>query len=443
MQETLKLLTCGSVDDGKSTLIGRFLFETGQLYADQLKALGDPLENGELPFANLLDGLEAERSQGITIDVAWRFAEAGSRHLIIADTPGHEQYTRNMVTGASHCDLAIILVDARKGIIRQTRRHSFLCHLLGIRQFVVAVNKMDAVDYDEATFKAIEADYYKLAERMPGANIKVLPVSALKGENLAKLSGKMPWYHGPSLLGALEDASVSRPSVDGVRLPVQSIIRPNQDFRGFAGTLFAGTVQAGDTLYHWPSGNHALVQSVWRSGSEVELIEAGDAVAVQLDREIDISRGDWLTNSPVTGARTWKGWLVWLNDQGHQPGKRYRIKAASRWTWGKVTNVSGQLNVDNWTISDDAELKANAIGQVTLQLEEAQALDIYQQSRHTGSLILVDPDTQQTVAAFMAEEAVTDTAEQRPAVTQAEKELNAYIRRHYPHWQAIDVSDWS
>jgi len=270
----------------------------------------------------------------------------------------------------------------------------------------------------------------------------VLPVSALKGDNLAKLSGNMPWYHGMSLLGALEDASVSRPEVDGVRLPVQTILRPNQDFRGFAGTLFAGQVQPGDSLYHWPSGKNALVSHVWRAGEEVGAIHAGEAVTVQLDREIDISRGDWLTNGPVTAARTWKGWLVWLDDEGHQPGKRYRIKAASRWTWGQVSEIRGQLNVDNWTIGEEADFKANSIGQVTLQLEESQALDIYQQSRHTGSLILVDPDTQQTVAAFMAEEAVSDDAGNRPVVSQAEKELNAYIRRHYPHWQAIDVSDW-
>ncbi|WKE66275.1 GTP-binding protein [Gallaecimonas kandeliae] len=442
MQQTLKLLTCGSVDDGKSTLIGRFLFETGQLYADQLKALGEPDENGELPFANLLDGLEAERSQGITIDVAWRFAEAGRRHLIIADTPGHEQYTRNMVTGASHCDLAIILVDARKGIIRQTRRHSFLCHLLGIRQFVVAVNKMDAVGYDEAVFRDIETQYRALAQRMPGANIQLLPVSALKGDNLAQHSAKMPWYQGPTLLAALEEAEVSRPEAVGTRLPVQLVIRPNQDLRAFAGTLFAGNITQGEHLYHWPSGKEAVVQQLWRSGAAVDKVQAGEAVSVQLDRELDISRGDWLTNGPVTNSRQWKGWLVWLDDAAHQLGKRYRIKAASRWTWGTVAEVSGQLNVDDLSISGETALDTNAIGQVTLQLEEAQALDHYSNSRHTGSLLLVDPDTQQTVAAFMAEEAVEESAANRPAVSAVEKELNAYIRRHYPHWQALDLSDW-
>ncbi|USD36481.1 MULTISPECIES: sulfate adenylyltransferase subunit CysN [Ferrimonas] len=442
----LRFITCGSVDDGKSTLIGRLLHDTKALYDDQLEAVNQQSRRsgttGERPdLALLVDGLQAEREQGITIDVAYRYFSTDKRKFIIADTPGHEQYTRNMATGASTADLAIILVDARYGLLEQTRRHSFLVSLLGIKQIVVAINKMDLKAYDQSVFDAISAQYAQMAESLGFERIDYVPMSALEGDNVASLSAAMPWYQGPSLLALLEqalpaDEAAARP----FRLPVQMVARPNLDFRGFAGTISAGVVRVGDELQVLPSGKTARVAGIHQFGGDVSQAQAGEAVTLTLDREIDVSRGNWLVHAadsvPLSDSFTAR--VVWMSETPLQPGRDYRLKLATSTVRAKVSAIDHQVDIHDWSERQTEQLALNAIGQIRLQTEQPLPIDPYRDQRDTGSFILIDPISNGTVAAGMVLESA-DTQAVTADYSAFELELNALVRKHFPHWNALDL----
>ncbi len=412
----LRFLTCGSVDDGKSTLIGRLLHDTLQIYEDQLSSLhNDSKRHGtqgeKLDLALLVDGLQAEREQGITIDVAYRYFSTERRKFIIADTPGHEQYTRNMATGASTCDLAILLIDARKGVLDQTRRHSFISTLLGIKHLVVAINKMDLVDYREETFARIREDYLTFAEQLPGdLDIRFVPLSALEGDNVAAQSANMRWYSGPTLLEVLETVDIQR-AVDRqpMRFPVQYVNRPNLDFRGYAGTLASGSVKVGERIKVLPSGVESSVARIVTFDGDKEEACAGEAITLVLNDDIDISRGDLL------------------------------LKLAGKKTRARIEAIRYQIDINNLTQRDVESLPLNGIGLVEMTFDEPLALDIYQQNPVTGGLIFIDRLSNVTVGAGMVRELDERGATPPVEYSAFELELNALVRRHFPHWDARDL----
>ncbi|MCX7033998.1 MAG: sulfate adenylyltransferase subunit CysN [Arenimonas sp.] len=403
----LRFITCGSVDDGKSTLIGRLLHDTQLLLDDQLAALEkDSLrhgtQNGEIDFALLVDGLAAEREQGITIDVAYRFFSTDQRKFIVADCPGHEQYTRNMATGASTADLAVVLVDARKGLLTQTRRHSYIVSLLGIRHVVLAVNKMDLVGYDPAVFDAITAAYAELAGTLGIASVQAIPLSALKGENLLAASAAMPWYTGPSLLQALESADVATlDATSPLRLPVQWVNRPNQDFRGFAGTLAAGTVAPGDEVVVLPSGRRTTVQRIVTADGDLERAVAGQAITLTLAEEVDVSRGDVIAaaGDPPQVADQFAAHLLWMGEQALLPGRPYWLKIGARTVTAQITDIRHKVDVNTQAELAARHLELNEVGNCNLSLDQAIAFEPYSRSRTLGGFILIDRQTNATVAA--------------------------------------------
>ena len=444
----LRFLTCGSVDDGKSTLIGRLLHDSRQVYEDQLKSLHSDSQKvgtrGEkLDFALLVDGLQAEREQGITIDVAYRYFSTTKRKFIIADTPGHEQYTRNMATGASTCDLAIILIDARKGVLEQTRRHSFIASLLGIRQFIVAINKMDLVDFDEATFQRIKAEYLAFAAALPAIDIKVVPLSAVDGDNLVSLSDRSPWYQGEPLLSLLENAEVGAHNNElPARLPVQLVSRPDLNFRGYMGTLAAGTLKPGDTLKVLPSGKQSVVERIVTFDGDLEQAQAGQAITVTLKDEIDISRGDLLVapDAPTQVSKRLLAHLVWMTESPLTTGRLYDIKLATKKTQGQFSVIRHRIDVNTLEQHEASELKLNEIGLVELDLINAVGADPYTQVRDTGSFIVIDRLSNVTIGAGMVVEALADKVETKHEFSEFELEFNALVRKHFPHWQALDIS---
>ena len=403
----LRFITCGSVDDGKSTLIGRLLHDTRLLLDDQLAALEkDSLrhgtQNGEIDFALLVDGLAAEREQGITIDVAYRFFSTEKRKFIVADCPGHEQYTRNMATGASTADLAVVLVDARKGLLTQTRRHSYIVSLLGIRHVVLAVNKMDLVGFDAAVFEAIAADYAALAGTLGITRVQAIPLSALKGENLLSASAAMPWYTGPSLLQALESADVATlDAASPLRLPVQWVNRPNQDFRGFAGTVAAGTVAPGDDVVVLPSGRRTRVQRIVTADGDLAQAVAGQAVTLTLAEEVDVSRGDVIAaaGDPPQVADQFAAHLLWMGEQALLPGRPYWLKIGARTVTAQVTDIKHKVDVNTQAELAARHLDLNEVGCCNLSLDQAIAFEPYARSRRLGGFILIDRQTNATVAA--------------------------------------------
>lgn len=361
----LRFLTCGSVDDGKSTLIGRLLHDSKQIYEDQLAAVHSDSQRvgttGEKPdLALLVDGLQAEREQGITIDVAYRYFSTQKRKFIIADTPGHEQYTRNMATGASTCDLAVILVDARKGILDQTRRHSFISNLLGLKHFVVAINKMDLVDYSQERFEEIRDEYLKFSENLTGdIDIQIIPISALEGDNVVDKGQNLSWFKGPSLLELLETVDVDQEKGAGeFRFPVQYVNRPNLDFRGFAGTISSGSIKVGDAIKALPSGKTSTVARIVTFDGDIEEARAGLAVTLTLSDEIDISRGDLivLDNAQVETTNHLLADVVWMTEQPLQPGRDYDIKIAGKKTVGHVEAIRHQYDINNLSTHSAAEL---------------------------------------------------------------------------------------
>ncbi|MGC9403039.1 sulfate adenylyltransferase subunit CysN [Vibrio genomosp. F10] len=445
----LRFLTCGSVDDGKSTLIGRLLHDTHQIYEDQLAAVHNDSQRvgttGEKPdLALLVDGLQAEREQGITIDVAYRYFSTQKRKFIIADTPGHEQYTRNMATGASTCDVAIILIDARKGILDQTRRHSFISNLIGIKHFVVAVNKMDLVDYSQQTFETIRDDYLAFAENLQGeTDIQIVPLSALEGENVASPSQEMTWFEGPTLLHLLETVDVDRSKTEGeFRFPVQYVNRPNLDFRGFAGTISSGIVKVGDEIKALPSGKRSKVARIVTFDGDLEEAQAGLAVTLTLEDEIDISRGDLivLEQSEVESSNHLAADVVWMTEQPLQPGREYDIKIAGKKTVGRVESIRYQYDINNLSTHSAAELPLNGIGSCEWSFTESVALDSYQACTDTGGFIIIDRLTNVTVGAGLVRESLAQVEQPVSNVSAFEIELNALVRKHFPHWDAKDLS---
>jgi len=408
----LRFITCGSVDDGKSTLIGRLLYDSKLLFEDQIKTLErDSRKHGTagdgIDFALLLDGLEAEREQGITIDVAYRFFNTEKRKFIVADTPGHEQYTRNMATGASTADLAIILVDARKGVLTQTRRHTYIANMMGIRHAVVAVNKMDLVGNSRSTFHQIVSDYMKVAEDLGFKSITAIPISARYGDNIFDRSDVLNWYDGPTLMEHLERVDTAADDILELplRFPVQWVNRPNLDFRGFSGTITSGRLAKGSQIRVAHSGKEAAVSRIVTADGDLDEAVAGDAVTLVLDREIDIARGDMLVDpkSPPEVSDQFAAEILWMTDEKMHPGRSYLLKAGCQITPASVTTLKHKLNVNTFEKEPGKSLDLNEIGVCTLSTSKLIAFDHYADQRETGSFILIDRFTNQTVAAGMIE----------------------------------------
>ncbi len=408
-KELLRFLTCGSVDDGKSTLIGRLLHDSKMIYEDQLAAIQKDNERvgnagEELDLALLVDGLAAEREQGITIDVAYRYFSTSKRKFIIADTPGHEQYTRNMATGASTCDLAIILIDARHGVQVQTKRHSFIVSLLGIKHTIVAINKMDLVEFSEERFEEIKADYLEFSKQLDLPDIQFVPISALKGDNVVSLSDQMGWYQGEPLMETLETVQIANDqNFDELRFPVQYVNRPNLDFRGYCGTLTSGVVRPGDAVTVLPSGKSSTVKSIVTFEGEIEEAFPPMAVTLTLEDEIDISRGDILVHSNNVPATTnrFDAMVVWMAEESLQPGRQYEVKLNTTRVAGGISNVRHRVDVNTLEQSAANTLELNEIARCEITLERPVIADDYRQHQGTGSFIIVDRLTNATVAAGM------------------------------------------
>jgi bifunctional enzyme CysN/CysC len=423
----LRFITCGSVDDGKSTLIGRLLYESKLVFDDQLQQLAaDSRRVGtrgeELDFALLVDGLTAEREQGITIDVAYRFFATERRKFIVADTPGHEQYTRNMVTGASTADLAVILVDARKGVLTQTRRHSFLVQLLGIRRVVLAVNKMDLVGYGRAAFESIVADYREFATRIALTDITAIPLSAVHGDNVVAPGARMPWYGGPTLMQHLETVEVdSELAGRPFRLPVQWVNRPSGDFRGYAGLIVSGRVRPGDAVRVLPSGRESRVARVVTADGDLECAVAGQSVTLTLAAEVDVGRGDVLAASaaPPPVAGQFEATIVWMHDEPMLQGRAYLMKAGTRTVCATLAPLKYKINVNTLEQLPAERLELNDIGVCELELDREIPFEPYAENRALGGFILIDRITNNTVGAGLIDFALR--------------------RSQNVHWQALDV----
>jgi bifunctional enzyme CysN/CysC len=437
----LRFITCGSVDDGKSTVIGRLLYESKMLFDDQLAAIEADskrwgTQGGEIDFALLVDGLSAEREQGITIDVAYRFFSTDRRKFIVADTPGHEQYTRNMVTGASTADVAVILVDARKGVLTQTRRHSYLVSLLGIRRVVVAINKMDLVDYSQKVFLGIEAQYRSFAEQLGLVDIAAIPLSALRGDNMVVASERMPWYHGPTLLGYLETVEVdeSRQRDAPFRLPVQWVNRPNLDFRGYCGMVTSGTVRPGDRVRVQPSGRESRVARIVTAEADLPMAVAGQSITVTLDDELDVSRGDVLSAaaSPAEVADQFEATLVWMSEDDMLPGRPYLMKIGTRLVNATITEPKYKVNVNTMEHLAAKKLELNEIGVCNLALDAPVPFDPYAANRDTGGFILIDRMNNNTVGAGMLHFALRRSHNIHLQHGDIDKRARALLKRQRP-----------
>ena len=419
-KDMLRFLTCGNVDDGKSTLIGRLLHDSKLIYEDQLAAVQKDSKKygttGDVDLALLVDGLQAEREQGITIDVAYRYFSTAKRKFIIADTPGHEQYTRNMATGASTCDLAIILIDARNGVQTQTRRHTFIVSLLGIKHVVVAINKMDLVEYREEVFEKIREHYEEFADQLELADVTFIPISALKGDNIVNPSTSMPWYGGSTLMHHLETVHIAGDrNLSDFRFPVQFVNRPNLDFRGYAGTVSSGVVKPGDEVMILPSRKTNRVKSIVTFEGEQPEAFAGMAVTLTLEKEIDASRGDLLVhpdNVPHVGQK-FEAMLVWMAEQPMEPGKQYFLKHTSKVVNAVVTDIRYRVNVNTLHHEKAEQLALNEIARVAVDLNQPVAFDAYKMNRATGAFVIIDRLTHGTVGAGMIldREAAAATAE--------------------------------
>ena len=429
-KDLLRFLTCGNVDDGKSTLIGRLLYDSKLIYEDQLQAVTRDSKKvgttGDAPdLALLVDGLQAEREQGITIDVAYRYFSTEKRKFIIADTPGHEQYTRNMATGASTCDLAIILIDARYGVQTQTRRHTYIASLLGIKNIIVAINKMDLVEFSEARFNEIQTEYAgfvaQLGDRKPN-NIIFTPISALNGDNVVNKSPNTPWYTGETLMGTLESVEINRSSVtNDFRFPVQYVNRPNLDFRGFCGTVALGDVSVGDKIVALPSGKSSTVKEIVTYDGNLERAVAGQAVTLTLNDEIDISRGNVLVRADQAApeiSRSVNATVVWMADQPLVIGKLYNLKVGTQTVPAKVTAINYRTNVNTLEKVQVDSLELNAIANGTVEFDAPVVFDRYQDSRYTGSFIFIDRLNNVTIGAGMVEESVEWSAHSNPVTAE-------------------------
>ncbi|MEI6895071.1 MAG: sulfate adenylyltransferase subunit CysN [Colwellia sp.] len=444
-KELVRFLTCGSVDDGKSTLIGRLLHDSKMIFEDQLAAIEkDSKKSGTtgdtIDLALLVDGLQSEREQGITIDVAYRYFSTDKRKFIIADTPGHEQYTRNMATGASTCDIAIILIDARYGVQVQTRRHSFICSLLGIKHIIVAVNKMDLVDYSQERYQAIKKDYREFSENLNFSDVRFIPMSALNGDNVVEESENMPWYPGATLMKLLNTMDVKEKNeFTELRFQVQYVNRPNLDFRGFAGTLASGHVLVGDTIVALPSGKESVIKEIVTFDGNIERADKGMAVTLTLEDEIDISRGEMIVkkDSLPISAKELNATVVWMHENELEPGREYFIKHGSKMTTGHASKIVSKYDVNTMEKLATSQLAMNEIGIVDFVISEALHFDDYQDNRGTGAFIIIDRLSNVTVGAGMINHAIDGETHEYSTF---ELELNALVRKQFPHWGARDIT---
>lgn len=444
-KELVRFLTCGSVDDGKSTLIGRLLHDSKMIFEDQLAAIEkDSKKSGTtgeaVDLALLVDGLQSEREQGITIDVAYRYFSTEKRKFIIADTPGHEQYTRNMATGASTCDLAIILIDARYGVQVQTRRHSFICSLLGLKHIIVAVNKMDLVDYSQERYQEIKKEYREFAQSLNFSDVRFVPMSALNGDNVVEESNNMPWYPGATLMKLLNTIDVDQQDeFTQFRFQVQYVNRPNLDFRGFAGTIASGHVLVGDTIVALPSGKESVVKEIVTFDGNLERADKGMAVTLTLEDEIDISRGEMIVKKgclPIS-SKEFNATVVWMHENELEPGREYLIKHGSKTTTGHAQTIVSKYDVNTMETELSTQLAVNDIGLVDFVVEEAVHFDAYQDNQGTGAFIIIDKLSNITVGAGM----ITHVLDQQEHEYSAfELEFNTLVRKHFPHWGARDIT---
>ncbi|MCF6201847.1 MAG: sulfate adenylyltransferase subunit CysN [Hydrogenimonas sp.] len=469
-KEMLRFITCGSVDDGKSTLIGRLLYDSKSVFEDQLSAtrresrkFGTTSE--EIDFALLIDGLQSEREQGITIDVAYRFFATNKRKYIIADTPGHEQYTRNMVTGASTANLAIILIDARKGVLTQTRRHAYIASLLGIRHIVVAVNKMDIVDYSREVFEDIRAGFLDMFGKLQKSLSKItgqkgleptvdfIPISALRGDNVVEKSANMEWFKGKPLLEFLDNVEIAEDiNFENFRFPVQYVNRPNLDFRGFAGTITSGVIREGDEIRVLPSGKRSRVKKIILPSADLSSTELSSvseafapmAVTLTLEDEIDISAGDMIVKASekLETSDTIEAMVVWMDEEPLVTGREYEIKRATTVIDAIFGSVEFKKDVNSWEEVETKTLQLNEIGKCTIDLTREIACDRYEKIKGTGSFIVIDKINNRTVGAGMTIDASKRGTSKR-VYTKAEIELNRYIRKHYPEWGCAKVGEES
>ncbi len=424
-KELLRLLTCGSVDDGKSTLIGRLLHDSKMIYEDQLAAVSaDSKKVGttgeKIDLALLVDGLQAEREQGITIDVAYRYFSTDKRKFIIADTPGHEQYTRNMATGASTCDLAVILIDARQGVLTQTKRHTYIASLLGIKHIIVAINKMDLVDFSQEVFNNIRDEYNEFSKSLTLHDVRFVPISALDGDNVVNPSEKSPWYDGPTMMEILETVAIDQDkNLSEFRLPVQWVNRPDLNFRGFSGTIASGIVKPGDTVMALPSRKTSTVKSIVTYDGDLEEAFVGQAVTITLHDEIDVSRGDMLVTPDVEPlvAHQVQADVVWMTEAEFESGKSYDFKVGPQLVSGTMTNIEFKTNVNTLEHESGATLALNEIGTCNLAFNKDIAFDPYQQNRNTGAFIIIDRLSNVTVGAGMIR-SISDATDQNPVTAE-------------------------
>ena len=449
-KDLLRLLTCGSVDDGKSTLIGRLLHDAKMIYEDQMAAIvKDSKKVGttgdKVDLALLVDGLQSEREQGITIDVAYRYFSTEKRKFIIADTPGHEQYTRNMVTGASTCELAIILIDARAGVKTQTKRHSFLVSLLGIKHVVVAINKMDLMDYRQDVYDKIRADYLEFAAQLTIPDIHFVPLSALNGDNVVDKGSNLAWYEGQPLMHLLETIEVNRNrDNNSFRFPVQYVNRPHLNFRGFAGNIVSGDIKVGDDITVLPSGKQSKVKSIVTFDGDLQYAHTPHAVTLTLEDEIDISRGDTLVKSGKSDADILVGnefftHIVWMSEDALLPNKQYAIKFATKQTTGSISSLEYKIDVNTLAHCEAVRLNLNEIALARLKLTQQISCDAYAQNRATGAFVIIDRISNSTVGAGMIVEPCQSDS-QTSQYSEFELEFNTLVRKHFPHWQAIDIT---
>ena len=444
-KEMLRFFTCGSVDDGKSTLIGRLLHDSKMIFEDQLAAIeNDSKKSGTtgeaIDLALLVDGLQSEREQGITIDVAYRYFATDKRKFIIADTPGHEQYTRNMATGASTCDLAIILIDARHGVQVQTRRHSFICSLLGVKHVLVAVNKMDLVDYSQERYQEIKKSYREFTELLAFDDVRFVPISALNGDNVVEESKNMPWYPGATLMKLLNTINVDNTdSFTQFRFQVQYVNRPNLNFRGFSGTVGSGHVRVGDVIVALPSGKESTVQAIVTFEGEIERADKGMAVTLTLTDEIDISRGEMIVkkdNLPVS-SQQFNANVVWMHENELEAGREYYIKQGSKMTTGHAVSFEHRIDVNTLEHSVVSQLALNEIGSVNFEVSETLHFDSYQDNHATGAFIIIDRLSNVTVGAGMICKALD--GQSNGQYSAFEMEFNQLVRKHFPHWGAREI----
>ncbi|EGQ8184315.1 TPA: sulfate adenylyltransferase subunit CysN [Vibrio parahaemolyticus] len=448
-KDLLRFLTCGNVDDGKSTLIGRLLFDSKLIYEDQMAAIEKDSQkfnttDEAFDLALLVDGLQSEREQGITIDVAYRYFSTDKRKFIIADTPGHEQYTRNMVTGASTCELAIVMVDARHGIQTQTRRHSYICSLLGIKHIIVAINKMDLMEYSQEVYQKIKADYREMAKNFDIDDIRFVPISALKGDNVVTPSEHMDWYPGATLMKLLETVKIDQDKdLEHMRFPVQYVNRPNLNFRGFCGTLASGLVQVGDEVTALPSGKASRVKTIYTHDGELQQAQPGQAITITLEDEIDVSRGDMLVHSGHEPSVTNKlaAHVVWMGETPMRTHKEYTFKFATKSCFGKVSAIEHKVDVN--TLKQHAEnaetLELNEIALAEVLLTDKVAVDEYTSLPQTGAFIIIDRHSNVTVGAGMVDRIPSESDNNVRTYSPAEKELNAYVRKHFPEWGCSEI----